>query len=347
MKPVAHTMRAAFVTGGSGFVGQVLIGDLRQLGVTVYALARSQHTIKLLQEAGAIPIHGDLNSKQALLDGMVECDTVFHCASTLGVWVDDYEKLYRDNVLGTINVLEAAKKSNHVSRFIYVGSITAIFGGSDMNNVDETYPYPNKYISTYSRTKAEAEIEVLKANSEKLQTMSVRLPAVWGPADPILPGLVRMAKWWYWVWPANGQFSITQLYVANATSGLIAAAVYGKGGEIYHLSDDKRPTFREFFSGRLRSCGCTPWQLGDTIFSRSFPAWILWILVVICEILWRFLPLPGSPPIPREGIAIATAHFSVDDTKARRELGWKPPVSHEEGTRREGEWYKKKYNIKT
>lgn len=341
--PVVHTVQAAFVTGGSGFVGQVLIGDLKKLGVKVYALARSPRTVKLLQEAGAIPVQGDLNGKEAMVAGMAECDTVFHCASTLGIWMDDYEALYKDNVVGTINVLEAAKACSSVKRFIYVGSITAIFGGEHMNNVDETHPYPKKFVSTYSRTKAEAEIEVMKYNSATLQTMSVRLPAVWGPADPILPGLVRMARWQYWVWPSGGQYSITQLYVANATSGLIAAAVYGKGGEIYHLSDDRRPNFREFFSGRLRSCGSTPWQVGDTFFTRTFPAWLLWILVVICEILWRLFPLPGSPPIPREGIAIATAHFSVSDAKARKELGWKPPVSHEEGTRREGEWYKREY----
>jgi nucleoside-diphosphate-sugar epimerase len=44
---------------------------------------------------------------------------------------------------------------------------------------------------------------------------------------------------------------------------------------------------------------------------------------------------------------LISVDFSVSDEKARRELGWKPPVSHEEGTRREGEWYKNKYNVKT
>ena len=121
---------------------------------------------------------------------------------------------------------------------------------SSFNDFHLTYysahPYPQKYISTYSRTKAEAEIEVLKCNSggffcfffvvsllclilfspllfsssspllllihsftERFETISVRLPAVWGPADPILPGLVRMAKRWYWVWPAGGKYTVS------------------------------------------------------------------------------------------------------------------------------------------
>ena len=52
------------------------------------------------------------------------------------------ESLYKDNVLGTINVLEAAKNSKSVRRFIYVGSTTAIFGGTDMLNVIESNPHP-------------------------------------------------------------------------------------------------------------------------------------------------------------------------------------------------------------
>ena len=54
--------------------------------------------MKLLQEAGAIPVHGDLNHKQALLEGMAECDTVFHCASTLGIWIDDYGILKANSI---------------------------------------------------------------------------------------------------------------------------------------------------------------------------------------------------------------------------------------------------------
>lgn len=283
---------------------------------------------------GAEPILGNLQNNGALEAGMEGCDIVFHCASTLGVNIDDHELLYRDNVTGTHNVINAALKSG-VQRLLYVSSVTVLFDGTPLVDADEGAPLAVKPVSYYAETKAMAECAVL--GTAGLEVLVVRLPVVWGGGDSILPGLVRMARHGLWVWPDAGRHLISSLHVLNASAGIIMIGQKGIPGQIYNLCDDTRPTFKGLFIARLRNAGCASWQIGDSVFSRNFPAWIFWVLVVVCEFLWRVLHLPGAPPIPREGIAIASNEMTVRDNKARK-LGYKAIVNWEEGLVHEGKW---------
>ncbi len=122
----------------------------------------------------------------------------------------------------------------------------------------------------------------------------MRLPVVWGPGDPILPGLVRMANWGYWVWPDGGKYTVCSTTTISREAKQIT--LYFRQHlfilkmqlrellplqrvgtvevlvclyfyyfylflfifmlEIYHLSDNERPIFREIFKSRLKSCVC-------------------------------------------------------------------------------------------
>lgn len=71
-------LHVAFVTGGSGFIGQQFITYLTQRGVKVRALARSESAMGSVRQAGAEPVQGDLDDEQALVASMTGCDVVFH-----------------------------------------------------------------------------------------------------------------------------------------------------------------------------------------------------------------------------------------------------------------------------
>jgi len=333
-------IRRAFVTGGSGFVGKQLIADLRAHGVHVRALVRSSASAKTVSDAGGEAVQGDLQDVKAMEEGMRTgggCDVVFHCASALGVNIDDHKALHRDNVRGTSNVLTAAIAAG-VRRIVYVSSLVVVFDGRPLVDAAEDTPIPRRHVSYYAFTKAEAERLVLAAT--EIEAVVVRLPLVWGGGDSILIGLVRMARRGLWVWPAGGRYPVSTLHVMNASAGIIKAAERGVDGEVYHLCDDKKPTFKQVFHARLKSAGCRPWQIGDAVFSRNFPVWIFWILVWLCEFLWRVLPLPGAPPIPREGIAIAATEMTADDSKARRVLRYTPVIGWDAGLLQEAAWFR-------
>lgn len=76
---------------GSGFLGRNLIRVLREQGHPVRALARSSKAQTAVQEAGAQPAAGDLDSADALHQGMSDCDVVYHCAAKAEMWGDPAE----------------------------------------------------------------------------------------------------------------------------------------------------------------------------------------------------------------------------------------------------------------
>lgn len=64
---------------------------------------------------------------------------------------------------------------------------------------------------------------------------------------------------------------------------------------------------------------------------RSVPRWVARFGAALAEPAWRHLPLPGDPPLTRSTVATIAQQMTVDDSKARKELGYDPPVSREEG----------------
>jgi nucleoside-diphosphate-sugar epimerase len=64
---------------------------------------------------------------------------------------------------------------------------------------------------------------------------------------------------------------------------------------------------------------------------RSLPAWTAAPLARVAETAWKLLPLSGEPPMTKFRAWILTQECTIDITKARRELGYAPPVTHEQG----------------
>jgi hypothetical protein len=66
---------------------------------------------------------------------------------------------------------------------------------------------------------------------------------------------------------------------------------------------------------------------------RSLPRGLLYAAGAACETLWRLFALGGSPPLTRAAVKLVGEEVTVDDAKARRELGYVGRVSREQGLR--------------
>jgi nucleoside-diphosphate-sugar epimerase len=310
-------VKRAFVTGGSGFVGRALIPVLRGRGVEVVALARSDKSADVVEKLGASVARGDLDDRAALEAGCQGCDVVFHSAAHL----DHYDPLdvhMRVTVQGTQNVLAAARAAG-VKRFVHVSTEAVLGDGKPIVRADETRPLPAKPYGVYPIAKGLAERAVVAANGQGgLETVVVRPRFIWGKGDTtLLPQVIEAAKTGKYAWIDKGAYLSSTVHVDNCVEGMLLAAEKGRPGEIYFLTDGPPVQFREFVTKLLATQGVT-------LPSRSIPRWLARALVAGTQWLKR-------PPITKSAFSVIAHEVTVDDTKARRELGYTSHKSVDQG----------------
>jgi nucleoside-diphosphate-sugar epimerase len=314
---------SAFVTGGSGFIGGRLLRRLAEGGAKVRALARSDHSAAAVSELGAEPVHGDLDDTDSMAAGAEGCEVTFHLAA-LASDSGPREDFERVNVDGTRNVLEASRRAD-VRRFVHCGTEAALLTGQPLHMADESAPLRPDSPVHYSATKAEAETLVREADGDGIETVVIRPRFVWGAGDTtLLPEIVAAAESGRLGWIDGGRHQTSITHVENVVEGLLAGAEGGNGGEAYFVTDGEPVVFREFITELLRTQDIEPPD-------REVPAWLAGGIAMLGEGAWKVLPLKGSPPLTRFALWAATQECTLDDSKARSELGYAPIVSREQG----------------
>ncbi|MCH2182182.1 MAG: NAD-dependent epimerase/dehydratase family protein, partial [Mariniblastus sp.] len=140
----------ALVTGANGFLGQSLVEQLIDLGQDVRAMTRKP--CPALESLGVEPVHGDLRDLPTCLRATEGVDVVFHTAAISGIW-GKWKLFYETNTLGTRHIVEGCRR-NGVRKLIYTSSPSVTFDGRDQVNIDETAPYPNRWLCHYPHSKA-------------------------------------------------------------------------------------------------------------------------------------------------------------------------------------------------
>ncbi|MET0615353.1 MAG: NAD-dependent epimerase/dehydratase family protein [Thermoleophilaceae bacterium] len=313
-------MPAAFVTGGSGFVGGALIERLRREGWDARALARSERAAERVRELGAEPVMGDLDDLH-----VEECEIAFHAAAKVEDFGDpaDFDRV---NVQGTRNVV-AACKAGGVRRLVHVGTEAALMAGEPLVNVDESAPLRPDSPALYSSSKARAEQLVRAANGDALETVVVRPRFVWGRGDTtLLPQIVEMVRKGRFRWVGGGRHLTATTHIDNTVEGLWLAATRGPAGGVWFVTDGEPVGFREFLTAMVGTQGV---EIPD----KSVPAPVAGAAARVSEALWRRLKRPGAPPLTRFAVWVSSQECTIDISRAERELGYRPVTTREEGLR--------------
>jgi nucleoside-diphosphate-sugar epimerase len=313
----------AFVTGGSGYVGRNLVRALRARGDEVRALARSPGSAAIVEKLGASPVMGDLDDVAAMQRGMAGCDAVFHVAALAAEW-GPREEFQRFNVEGTRNTLAAARDAR-VPCFVHVGTEAALCDGTPLRDLDETRPLPDRALPRYPQTKNEAERLVRAANAPGLRTVVVRPRFVWGNDDTsVLAALAAAVKAGRFMWMDGGRYPTSTTHVDNVCEGLLLAAEKGRGGEAYFVTDGAPVELRAFVTQMLATRGI---DAGD----KSVPKWLVLPMARASEWVWDTFGLEGEPPVTRMAVHLFGEPVTVNDAKARSELGYRGAMSRERG----------------
>lgn len=316
-------MTVAYVTGGSGFVGRNLIRHLKARGDTVRALARSEAAAQAVKASGAEPVRGDLEDFRALRDGLAGCGLVYHAAAEVAEW-GPREQFHRVNVVGTQNLLTAARAAG-VKKFVHVSTEAVLVDGTPLHNVNEDRPLPAKPLPRYPESKGQAEQYVRDASSPQMQTVIVRPRLIWGKGDTtLLPQLIKGVREGRFMWVNGGTFMTSTTHVDNVCEGLLLAADKGRGGQTYFVTDGAPVEFREFLTALFATQGVDPGE-------KKIPHAVALAFGAVCEWLWDTFGLRGQPPATRMAVRLGGEEVTVDDSKARRELGYQGKVTREAG----------------
>jgi nucleoside-diphosphate-sugar epimerase len=288
-------------------------------------LARSAAAAEAVRRRGAVPVGGDLGDIAAMTEGMRGCGVVFHAAAKVALW-GDWKDFERETLQGTANVIEAARAAG-VPTLVHVGTEAVLADGGPIINADETRPIPAHPNGPYPRSKALAEQMVCEADGPRLRTVVVRPRFIWGEGDTsLLPVLAAAMKGGTWIWFGDRHHRMSTCHVANVSHGMMLAAERGRGGEVYFLTDGEPVDFAAFITRLVGTQGVTPPR-------RAAPLWVADVIAAAAEAPRTAVgPLTGTqPPLTRTAVNLFFREVTVRDAKARRDLGYAPVITIEEG----------------
>lgn len=302
-----------FVTGGTGFIGNVTVKHLMESGHECICLARNSSNTDALKELGVHLVAGDVTDRKSLDDGMKGSDAVINLANVFSLWEPDIRLYKRINVDGTRNVMEAALHAK-MRKVIHVSSIVT-WGKTPDAPFNEKSPV-GEHTSEYARTKYEGDLVAWDLHrNEGLPLVMVYPCAVLGPNDPKPMGnyiqmLINKKM------PIRGLESAVFSFVhVNNVAEAIVRALEKEGdiGEGYIVGNE-RCSMRQINSWVHEISGVPLPFLSIPTFMVKINAFFLTALAN----LTKRPPLWG---LSSDSVSNILTEFKADGAKAERELG--------------------------
>lgn len=316
----------ALVTGGGGFLGRYIAEQLQQRGYVVSVFCRGDYPE--LEQMGIILINGDVTNPEDVERAVAGNDMVFHVAAKVGYW-GSYNEFYHTNVTGTQLVIDSCRRHG-VKKLIYTSSPSVTMNNIDIHNGTESLPYPDKYHSHYSATKAIAERAVLAAHDpDGLHTVAIRPHLIVGPRDNhLLPRLLQKANSGKLKQIGPGRNKVSLTYVENgAHAHILAAESPNTGGKAYFINEPDPVVLWPWLKQILTKLDAKPPQ-------RSVPFGLAFCAGWVLEKLYGAFRIRQEPLVTRfiASELYRNHYFSI--ARAKADFGYEPLYSFEQAEER-------------
>lgn len=319
-----------FVTGGTGFVGAAVARALLREGMQVRALVRSSSPLENLSGLDIEKVQGDLSDPSSLRAALAGCDTVFHVAAHYSLWTRDSRALYRSNVDGTRNIMQAALDAG-VKKVVYTSTVGCLGIPKDGTPGDEDTPVRfEDMVGDYKKSKFLAEEAVRDFVRRGLPAVIVNPSTPVGPNDikPTPTGQIIVDFMRHGM-PGYLDTGLNIVDVDDVAAGHLLAARNGKIGERYILGNENLS---------LKQIGEILAELTGKPAPRFKVPFALALSAGLCSEGFSYITR-RPPAVPLWGVLMARKKMFFSPAKARRELGL-PQTPAREALRRAVEWFR-------
>jgi len=309
----------ALVTGANGFLGSAVVRALLADGIEVRPFVRPGGDWRNLDGLGVTIATGNITDRESLRRATDGCDAVFHVAADYRLWVADPAPMYRANVDGSVNVLEAAAAAG-ARGMVYTSSVAVLGINADRTPADENTPVTlEDMVGHYKRSKFLAEQAVRKRAAElEFPVVTVNPSTPIGPRDvkPTPTGRIlldaaagRM--------PAFVDTGLNLVHVDDVAAGHVAAAKLGVPGERYILGGD------DFTLEQILKLVAE--HVGRRASTIRLPHWSVYPLAVGAEAIATLTK--REPRVTLDGLRMSKKHMYFSSRKAQRVLKyrWRDP----------------------
>jgi dihydroflavonol-4-reductase len=289
--------KKTLVTGAAGLLGVYLIRELLKTNEPVIAIYRSKipPQLSLEEQAQVTWIQGDILDVLLLAEVMEDCDKVYHCAGLVSFSPKRVKDLFKINVDGTANVVNACLAAG-VNKLIHVSSVASLGRKRNGQTVTENVKWDdNANPSVYGKTKYLGELEVWRGIAEGLNAVIVNPVIILGKGD----------------WHSGSGATFKNAYnefpwYTEGSSGFVD----GEDVERFILSAENW-TYRGLFTAMAKGFGKKPP-------SRKVTPWL-------AALVWRLEAIKGwitgqDPLLTKETAETAQQTVKFDNTKILKAL---------------------------
>lgn len=302
------------VIGASGFLGSHVTRQVVATGADVRVMLRRTSSTKGIDDLNVERCYGDVFDDNALRAAMADCDVVYYCVVDARMWLRDPAPLFQTNVEGLRHVLDAAVDAN-LSKFVFT-STSGTMAINDSRPVTEEDPHNWTQGGAYIEARVAAENMVMSyARDRGLPAVALCISTTYGPGDwaptPHGAGLAAVATGRF---PLYFEYEAEVVGIEDAARAMLLAAEHGRNGERYIISD-RYMSNREIHQIAATAAGRRPPRIG-------VPMPVLRVVGHLSDLAARLLRRDFV--MTYAATQMMELMSRLDNTKARRELGWKP-----------------------
>ncbi len=290
----------------------------------------------LLDRLGVEVYRGDLADPDAVRKAAEGVDLVFHCAAKVGDRgpVEDYRAV---NVEAMRTLLDAVK-GRPLRRFVHLSSL-GVYEARHHQGTDESEPLPERHMDGYTQTKVESERLALHYQRDHAVPVVVLRPGfIYGPRDrTLMPEIIKNLAAGKVHYLGGDLRLLNTIYVSNLVEAFFRAIEsLAAVGQVYNLTDGEAVTRRA--ASLKRSAAVSICPLRTSCLPRRLAA------LVVRVLRWQGLRKPSRKgrqawlPPAQYKFLLLNLDFSIE--KAKRELGYRPPFTFDQGMAETIAWYK-------